>query len=51
MGIYTRNLGGYQVVASELPSHHSGGVAVFYCEVEHFTLEALRLHGPKVVIF
>jgi hypothetical protein len=29
-GIYTRNLSGYSVVASDTPSVHQGGVALFW---------------------
>ena len=50
-GIYARALSRYQVVTSEAPIMHSICVAVFYRKVDHFTLEALHLHGAKVVIF
>ena len=39
------------VVASESPSTHSGGIAVFYCAAEHFSVEALQLHGTNVASF
>ena len=50
-GIYTWGSSGYRVVASEAPSAHSGGVAVFYCLAENFSVEALQLHGAKVARF
>ena len=50
-GIFTRGSRGYWGVASEAPIAHIGGVAMFYREAEHFTLEALRLHGENVVRF
>ena len=39
------------MVASEAPSAHSSGIAVFYCAAEHFYVEALQLHGANVAIF
>ena len=50
-GIYTKESGGYWATVSEAPIQHNGGVAMFYCNVKHFTLEALCLHGPNVFIF
>ena len=47
--IYTKELGGYRVVATNSPSAHSSSVAVFYCEEDHFNLEAIFLHGPNIV--
>ena len=49
-GIYMQEYSGYRVEASDVPSRHSGGVAVFYCTEEHFSLEALRLYSTNVVI-
>ena len=40
-GIYTRDSSGYRVVATEGPSAHSGGVAVFYRVMYHFYVEEL----------
>ena len=33
------------------PSPHRGGITIFFCKADHFTLEALRLHSPSVVNF
>ena len=40
-----------KVVASESPSAHSGGVAVFYRAAEHLSVEALQIYGVNVVRF
>ena len=49
--IYTRELSGYRVVVSKATSAHSGGVAMLFCEADHFSVEALRLHGARVFRF
>ena len=49
--IYTRESSGYRVVAIELPSAHSGGVAIFYRVVELFSVEALQTYRANVVSF
>ena len=36
--IYTCASSGYKVVATEAPSAHSGGIAVFYMTEEHFSV-------------
>ena len=36
---------------TEAPIPHGDGVSVLYCDLKHFTLEALCLHGPKVFRF
>ena len=46
-----REFSGYRDVASEVPSAHSGGGGVLFCEADHFSVEALRLHGAIVVSF
>ena len=33
------------------PSIYCGGVAIFYCEAEHFPIENLRLHGSNIISF
>ena len=38
-GVYTRASAGYRVVATDAPSRHSGGIAMFYREVEGFAVE------------
>ena len=50
-GIYTIDSSGFRVTMTAAPISHCGGVAVFYCEAEHFVIEELRLHGPKVIRF
>ena len=49
--IYTCESSGYKVVAMEEPREHSGGVAIFYRTVEHFSVEAFQAHGAKVISF
>ena len=41
-GIYTRESAGYRVVATDAPSRHRGGVALFYMPLPLFTVEAVR---------
>ena len=50
-GIYTRRLGGYSVVATDTPSQHRGGVAIFHWLVPHFAVEAVQQFGPNVIGF
>ena len=50
-GIYTRGSAGYSVVATDAPSRHRGGVAIFYCSEPHFTVKAVEKFGPNVIIF
>ena len=38
-------------MATEAPSAHRGGVAIFYREVEHFSVEEIYLHGLNVIRF
>ena len=49
--IYTRESGGYLVAVTAVPSPHCGGIAIFYRDVDHFTLEALHLHSTNVISF
>ena len=49
--IYTRVSAGYSVVATDAPSRHCGGVAVFYRPSPHFVVEAVQQFGTKVVGF
>ena len=48
---FTRKFIRYRVTTTEAPGLHCSGVAVFCLEVEHFSLEALFLHGPNAVRF
>ena len=41
-GIYTRGLAGYSVVATDAPSRHRGGVAIFHWLEPHFAVEAVQ---------
>ena len=50
-GVYTRESSGFQVMATEEPSAHCGGVEIFHCEAEHFDIEYLLLHGTNVILF
>ena len=50
-GIYTRESAGYSVVATDTPSRHYGGVAVFYWPSPLFAVEAVCQFGPNVVSF
>ena len=50
-GIYTRRSGGYSVVATDTPSRHHGGVAVFHRPEPHFAVEAVQKFGPNVIGF
>ena len=50
-GIYTRGLSGYSVVATDAPSRHRGGVAIFHRPVPNFTVEAVQKFGPNVIGF
>ena len=50
-GIYTRGSAGYSVVATDAPSRHRGGVAIFYCPSTHFAVEAVQKFGPNVIEF
>ena len=37
-GIYTRGSAGYSVVATDAPSQHCGGVAIFHWPEPHFAV-------------
>ena len=50
-GIYTRRSAGYSVVATDTPSRHHGGVAIFYLSTPHFAVEAVEKFGPNVIRF
>ena len=50
-GVYTRGLDGYNVIATEAPSRHRGGVAIFYRSTPHFVVEAVERCGPNVMVF
>ena len=50
-GVYTRASAGYGVIATDAPSRHRGGVALFYREEANFTVEEVREYGPNVLSF
>ena len=50
-GIYTCGSAGYSVVATDAPSRHRGGVAIFHRPAPHFAVEAVRKYGPNVIVF
>ena len=50
-GIYTRGSSGYSVVATDAPSRHRGGVAIFYRSAPNFVVEAVQKFGPNVIGF
>ena len=50
-GIYTRGSAGYSVIATDAPSRHRGGVALFYRSEPHFVVEAVEKFGPNVLGF
>ena len=50
-GIYTRWSAGYSVVATDAPSRHRSGVAIFYRSTPHFTVEAVENFRPNVIGF
>ena len=49
--IDTHKSSGYQVVATEAPSAHSGGVAMLYRAVYHCSVEALQTYRANVISF
>ena len=50
-GIYTRESAGSRVVATDTPSRHCGGVALFYRPSPLFSVEAVREYRPNVMSF
>jgi hypothetical protein len=50
-GIYTWNSSGYSVVASNAPSAHKGGSALFWQANKMYKVEDWRIHGPNVLSF
>ena len=50
-GVYTRGSAGYKVIATDAPSRHRGGVALFYRSTPHFVVEAVGRCGPNVMVF
>ena len=50
-GVYTRGSAGYKVIATDAPSRHRGGIALFYRLTPHFVVEAVERCGPNVMVF
>ena len=50
-GVYTRGSAGYKVIATDAPSRHCGGVALFYRPTPHFVVESVDRYGPNVMGF
>ena len=50
-GIYTRESDGYRVIATDAPSRHRGGVALFYRPSSLFAVEAVREYGQNALSF
>ena len=48
-GVYTRASAGYRVNATDAPSRHCGGIALFYREGAGFSVEEVRQYGPNVL--
>ena len=44
----TRGSAGYKVIATDAPSRHRGGVALFYRPTPRFAVEAVEKCGPNV---
>ena len=51
MARYTRGSAGYNVIATDAPSRHRGGVALFYRSTPHLVVEAVERCGPNVMVF
>ena len=50
-GVYTRVSASYKVIATDAPSQHRGGVALFCRLTPHFVVEAVERCGPNVMVF
>ena len=50
-GIYTRHSSGYFVAASNAPSAHQGGIALFWRPNKSYEVEDWRIRGPNVLTF
>jgi hypothetical protein len=49
--IYTQSLSGYSVVASNAPSVHQGGIALFRQPNKSYEVEDWQICGPNVLLF
>jgi hypothetical protein len=50
-GIYTQKLSGYSVAASNAPSAHQGGIALFWQPNKLYEVKDWQIHGPNVLTF
>ena len=50
-GVYTRGSAVYNVIVTDAPSRHCGGVTLFYRPTPHFVVEAVERCGPNVMVF
>ena len=50
-GIYTCGSSGYSIVATDAPSRHCGGVAIFHRPAPHLAVEAVRKYGLNMIGF
>ena len=50
-GIYIRGSAGYSVVATDTPSRHRSGVAIFHRPAPHLVVEAVQQFGINVIRF
>ena len=50
-GVYTHYLYGYNVLVSESPSIHQGGVALFFYNSAHWKIKAHQYFFPHILCF
>ena len=50
-GVYTRRSAGYKVIATDAPSRHRGGIALFYRLTPHVVVETVERCGPNMMVF
>ena len=50
-GVYTHGSAGYRIAATDAPSQHRGGVAVFYRPSLHYAVDSVHSFGTNVVGF
>jgi hypothetical protein len=51
VGIYTQNWSGYSVIASDAPSVHQGGIALFWRANKTYEVEDWHIRGPNMLSF
>jgi hypothetical protein len=49
--VYTRNSNGYSLIASDAPSVHQGGIALFWRANKTYEVEDWHIRGPNVLSF